>query len=184
MFPKSRIFEIEIKVAAELNGGDRAGKAALLDKGFWDDNDIMDPKTCGTGSIYIPSGPWATCEYILNVSMPMFISGFILPPPTSRNTPHEISVKRDQLMLTFLTHDAALNEDRNNRLQFSGTLMRQSLIVGPELSKTSFFSLFVCLHPSLEIYQSVNHSCRSVLRKCGLREDVLDEWIERAVEGK
>lgn len=82
----------ETQAMGELLGGDQNGIYALLDKGFWDDDDIMDPETCGTGSIYLPIGPWATCKSSI-LSFPFTLlyntsSGFLHGLSPNSEWPH------------------------------------------------------------------------------------------------
>lgn len=41
------------------------GNDAILDEGFFDNDKLMDPETCGTGSVYLPIGPFVTCMHLV-----------------------------------------------------------------------------------------------------------------------
>lgn len=126
----------ELQVAGALNGGDEAENITLLDNGFWDDNE-MDPKTCGTGGIFCPLGPWATCMSSILPPLPSSpMIELVVSFPAILSHPslgHRIDL--------IMRYHIAPNQDRNNRLLFSGVLMRQNLIVSTGLS--------ICLHSSL-----------------------------------
>lgn len=52
----------EVRSCGRFMNGDTYLREAILDEGLWH-HESLDPATCGSGSIYLPVGPWPQCEH-------------------------------------------------------------------------------------------------------------------------
>lgn len=73
----------EVKQAAGLNGTDKLSAKDFVDSGFWD-HQLMNPATCGAGSLFLPTSPWVTCRFLGLLLMSMTWPYFHLLSARSR----------------------------------------------------------------------------------------------------